>query len=228
MAQKLQRRKLFVSGHGHRYLRRYSRTFGKHLREAQKAHKNKPGNLNAFAKDALQATAHPRLKNGWRASAPVFLCWYCKRKLKMDFQRLVFGDEQWRNEVGTRGDICRRAQHFGGAKLSSECYVLITKYQMSAVANNYNLQNVKRHCEISSRSSRFAKRAVMNVVTFQGGVSVASSKRPLVVWPTAASQRFQKTRVANFSTSLSFYSCVTMGRKSSFHSACRVLYCACF
>jgi len=48
------------------------------------------------------------------------------------------------------------------------------------------------------------------------------------VWPTAASHRFQKARVANFPTSLSFYSCVTMGRKSSFHSACRVLYCACF
>jgi len=44
----------------------------------------------------------------------------------------------------------------------------------------------------------------------------------------AASQRFQKARVANFPTSLSFYSYVTIGRKSSFHSACRVLYCACF
>jgi len=66
------------------------------------------------------------------------------------------------------------------------------------------------------------------LVTFQGGVSVASNKRPLVVWLMAASQRFQKARVANFQTSLSFYSCVTMGRESNFHSACRVLYCACF
>jgi len=41
------------------------------------------------------------------------------------------------------------------------------------------------------------------------------------------SQCFQKARVANFS-SLSFYSCVTIGRESRVHSACRVLYCACF
>jgi len=41
-------------------------------------------------------------------------------------------------------------------------------------------------------------------------------------------QRFQKARVASFPTSLSFYSCVTMGREFSVHSACSVLYCACF
>jgi len=65
-------------------------------------------------------------------------------------------------------------------------------------------------------------------VMFQGGVSV--SRRPLVVvvWLTAASQRFQKARFANIPTSLSFYICVTMRRESSFRSACRVLYCACF
>jgi len=32
---------------------------------------------------------------------------------------------------------------------------------MSADANNYKLQNVECHCEISSRSPRFAKRANM-------------------------------------------------------------------
>jgi len=43
------------------------------------------------------------------------------------------------------------------------------------------------------------------------------------------SQRFQKViRVARFPTSLSFYSCATMGRESSIDSACRLLYCACF
>jgi len=36
---------------------------------------------------------------------------------------------------GARGDISQRAQNFGGAKLRSECYVLITKCQMSADAN---------------------------------------------------------------------------------------------
>jgi len=65
-------------------------------------------------------------------------------------------------------------------------------------------------------------------VTFQGEVSVSNNKRPLVVWLTVASQRFQKTRIENFPTSLSFDSCVKMGRTSTVHSACRVLYCACF
>jgi len=32
---------------------------------------------------------------------------------------------------------------------------------MSADANNYNLQNVECHCKISSRSPRFAERAIM-------------------------------------------------------------------
>jgi len=64
---------------------------------------------------------------------------------------------------GARGDICPRAQHFRGSKLRSECYVLITKCQMSADANNYNLQNVGCHCEISSRSPRLAERATLNL-----------------------------------------------------------------
>jgi len=63
---------------------------------------------------------------------------------------------------------------------------------------------------------------------FQGTVSASSNKHPLVVWLPAASQCFQKARVANFKTSLSFYSCVTIGRESIAHSACRVLHCACF
>jgi len=60
-------------------------------------------------------------------------------------------------------------------------------------------------------------------VTFQGGVSVSSNKHPLVVWLTATSQCSQTARVANFPTSLSFYSSVTMGREASVHSACGVL-----
>jgi len=70
---------------------------------------------------------------------------------------------QWHNKGGSKGDICPRAQHFGGAKLRSKCYILITKCQMSADASNYNLQNVECHCQISSRSPRFAKRAIMNL-----------------------------------------------------------------
>jgi len=44
---------------------------------------------------------------------------------------------------GARRDIFTPAQNFGGDKLRSECYVLITKYQMSADANNYHLQMSK-------------------------------------------------------------------------------------
>jgi len=66
------------------------------------------------------------------------------------------------NEGGKGGHL-PRAQHFWGAKLRLECYVLITKRQMSVDANNYNLQNVESHCEISSRSPRFAKRAIINL-----------------------------------------------------------------
>ena len=36
-----------------------------------------------------------------------------------------------------------RAQHFGGAKLRSEFYALITRFQMSADVINYDLQNVE-------------------------------------------------------------------------------------
>jgi len=44
----------------------------------------------------------------------------------------------------------------------TEVGMLRTNYEMSADANNYNLQNVECHCEISSRSPRFAKRAILN------------------------------------------------------------------
>jgi len=40
------------------------------------------------------------------------------------------------------GDICPRAQHFGGAKLRWECFAIITRFQMSADVINYDLQNV--------------------------------------------------------------------------------------
>ena len=69
---------------------------------------------------------------------------------------------------GTRGDTCPGGQHFGGAKLRSKCYALITKCQMSADTNNYDLENVEcqqmlRSSEISSRSPWFAKREIMNL-----------------------------------------------------------------
>ena len=65
-------------------------------------------------------------------------------------------------------------------------------------------------------------------VTFQGGVSVSSNKRPLEIWLTAASQRFQNARVANFPTSLSFY-CIVASQwdgNSSFtvHAECYIAH----
>ena len=48
-----------------------------------------------------------------------------------------------------------------------------------------------------------------------------SNKRPLVVWLTAASlNAFRKPGLRTF---LSFYSCVTMGQESNFHSACSAI-----
>ena len=128
----------------------------------------------------------------------------------------------------TRGDICPRVQHFGGAKLRLECYVLIWKCQMSVDANNDNLQCVECHCEISLRSPRFAKREVMKLSDVSRQNSVYRRPLVVVVWLRAAPQLFQKARAANFPASLSFYSCVAMGRESSFHRACKVLYCVCF
>jgi len=87
-----------------------------------------------------------------------------------------------------------------------------------------SLRNLIKITKVREESNYERKSLVM----FQGGVSV--SRRPLVVvvWLTAGPQRFQKARVANFPTSLSFYSYVTMGRESSVRCACRVLHCACF
>jgi len=63
---------------------------------------------------------------------------------------------QWHTEGGKGGHLLPGAALWG-AKLRSECYVLIMN------ANNYNLRNLECHCEISSRSPRFAKRAIMNL-----------------------------------------------------------------
>jgi len=56
-------------------------------------------------------------------------------------------------------------------------------------------------------------------MTFYGVAPVSTNQRPHVFRFTAASQRFQIARVANFPASLSFYSYVTTGREPSVHSA---------
>ena len=57
---------------------------------------------------------------------------------------------------------------FWGRNLRLECHVTTTKCQMSADASNYDLQNVECQsllpsCKISSRSPRFAKRAITKI-----------------------------------------------------------------
>ena len=45
---------------------------------------------------------------------------------------------------GTRGDTCPGGQHFGGAKLRSKCYALITKCQMS-LSTIFKVQSFRRY-----------------------------------------------------------------------------------
>jgi len=78
-------------------------------------------------------------------------------------------------------------------------------------------------CEISSRSPWFARRVVTNLSDVLRRNFCLHSQRPHVFFLTAASQSFHLARVANFSTLLSPYSCVAMGRKSSVRSACCTL-----
>ena len=116
------------------------------------------------------------------------------------------------------------AQHLGGAKLRPGCYAIFAKENMPGDANSYDLQNVacqpcypfaKSHQDhLGSQSEQ-----LRGLVTFQGGASLSSNLRPHVVQLTAASPCFQVARVANFSFSFPFYSCITMGSGSSDHSA---------
>ena len=92
---------------------------------------------------------------------------------------------------------------------------------MSTDANNHDLQNVECHtllpsCKISSRSPRFAKRAVTNLSDVLRRRLCLQQPAPRVVWLTVASQCFQIARVANFPTSFSFDSCVTLDGNPAF------------
>ena len=153
---------------------------------------------------------------------------YCVRSLQVYMQYKQIRLEPVAQQGGASGDICSRAQNFGGAKLRSECYILITKCQISEDVNNCNLQNVEcqrllPNCEISSRSHRFAKRAAMNLSDVSRRSFYLQQKVPACSLTHGCITIFQKTKVAIFPTSLSFYSCVTTGRESSVHSACSVL-----
>jgi len=104
-----------------------------------------------------------------------------------------------------------------------ECHATITKYQMSADSKNYNLQNVECQSlvpswEISSRSPRFAKRAISNL----GNVL----NRPLYLQQISARvwfksrlrhNTFRQPGLPTFSFRFIVYH---NRRESSIHSAC--------
>jgi len=75
----------------------------------------------------------------------------------------------------------------------------------------------------SSISPWFAKRVVTNLSDVLRRNFCLHSQRPHAFYLTAASQCCQLARVANFPTSFSIYSCVTMGQKFSVRSACCTL-----
>jgi len=98
--------------------------------------------------------------------------------------------------------------------------MLRTNYELSEDANNYYLQNVECHCEISSRSPKFAKRAIMNLTDVSKRCFCPQQKVPACDLTHGCVTTLSESQGANFPTSPSFYSCVTMGRESSVYSAC--------
>jgi len=95
--------------------------------------------------------------------------------------------------------------------------------QLIAIKENVECQRLLLSCEISSRSQWFPKRIFMN----PGDVKVEllfPAIKARMWFDFCQSQCFQVIRVANFPTSFSIYSCVTMeGNLASIHSACSML-----
>ena len=88
--------------------------------------------------------------------------------------------------------------------------LVITIYKMSNASRCYPV--VKSHQDHQG----LQKEQVRTLVTFKGVACVFSNQRPHVVWVTVASQCFQIDRLANFPTSFSFYSCITMDENPAF------------
>jgi len=133
---------------------------------------------------------------------------------------MILSWRRWGSQ-GRKGRHLPPGEAFWGRKLRLECHVRITKCQISADASNYDLQNVwcqslTPSCKIWSRSPRFAKGTITNLSDILRRRCVYSNQRTHMVWLMVASQCFQIAKLANFSTSLSFYSCVTMDGNSVF------------
>jgi len=86
----------------------------------------------------------------------------------------------------------------------------ITIYKMSNASRWYPVAKSHQDHQGSQREQ------LRTLVTFQGVACVSSNQRPYLVFLPAVSQCFQIAKVANFPTSFSFYSCVTMGRNPAF------------
>jgi len=86
--------------------------------------------------------------------------------------------------------------------------ITITKCWMPAA--NTQLQNLIKITEVRKGSNyEHQWRFKVSLVSF-------SNQRPYVVWLTVAAQCFQIARVANFPTSFSFCSCITMDGNPAF------------
>jgi len=88
--------------------------------------------------------------------------------------------------------------------------LVITIYKMSNATRCYVVTKSHQDHQGSQREQ------LRTLVTFQGVACVSSKQRQNAVWLTDASQCFQIARVANFPTSFSFYSCVTMDGNPAF------------
>jgi len=123
-------------------------------------------------------------------------------------------------EPGGKGRHLSPGAAFWGRKLRLECHVTITKYQMSAGAITiYEMSNASSWypVEKSHQDHQGSQREQLRtLVTFSGVTNVFSNQHPHMVWLTVASQCFQIARLANFPTSFSFYSWVTMDENPAF------------
>ena len=88
--------------------------------------------------------------------------------------------------------------------------LLITIYEMSNASRWHPVAKSHQDHQSSLREQ------LQTLVTFQGVACVSSNQRRRMVWLTVASQCVQIARLADFPTSFSFYSCVTMDGNPAF------------
>ena len=88
--------------------------------------------------------------------------------------------------------------------------LVITIYKTSNASRWYPVAKSHKDRQISHREQ------LRTLVMFSGGACVFINQLPHVLWLMVASQCFQIARLANFPTSFSFCSCVTMDGNPAF------------